>query len=1847
MIGALKQEAAEAAARSVRAEEAVSHLESAAAVSRSRTLSLEGALRVKEREIERLTRLSEAAKVAEANMSARLARSEDTVRKLEGDLAAGRVRCAQLESSVRSKELGLEKLAKALDVQRREEHDMTLQASRTDEAARRLDGDLAALRSRILGADNLVKAKQHELERAGRQLEAANAEAHSQRLETELGAARAHALGLENGARTHAKEVERLSRLLDMTRRSEFEMSVKQAQAEEAAFSLADELSNIAKRVSQIDGTLKLKDREITRLRKQADDEHASLANMALQRSSAEEATRAALEDAVVAKQRAAVAEAATRARDREVSRLARQLAGSKGNDQEAATMRGQVEEMAAKLDADLVAANRRLVQLEGVLRSRDKDVERSQRSAEAAHAAEAVLALRLSEAEDAARKLEAEMAAMRAKLAQADSTTKARERQLERLERMLDSAKSEQLAAEGRRAEADESARRAAEEAAHARQRAVQAEGQLRGKEREVERLQRALDATQSSETEETVRRLDADLVATKQRATLLEGSLRGRDKDIDALQRQLDAAKDTEALTSAHKARVEEVCRKAEAEGAAARTRLHQVEGQLRNKCKEVERAQKALEIADAEALSHAARTDEFMQQLDAGMITKLRKALAASRETGHTSEAERLQGKEAAQQLDAQLAGLRQRILHLEGAIRAKDREVDKVQREMAAARAAEAEAEAATRAAEAEAAHLRQRLVQSESQGRAREREVSALQRRLEGARRDEHEAAAASLATEEAAHKVDADLVAMRAQLKAVEQSLHARDEELLRLSRRLDTTRGTESEMEAKASAVQEAFRVLDGELGSLKQRVVQMQAGMAAKDREISRLVKALEASKAAELAGEVRQQEAEAACTALRDHLTAAKQRGVQLESGLRARNREIDKAHKATEGSQAALNAAELRAAEAEECLRALEAEVALGRQRVAQAEAAWRVRDREVERLLRQLESRGGASAMEFKDASDLAHKLQHELSMARAKLAASETSCRAKDAECLRLNRLLDASRTSEAGLDSRRAAAEEAARKAEADAAAVRVRAAQAEGELRTLEAESNRLSAAIKLMESGAEDASADKARREEAMRNLQQALFVAEQRVSQLEAAVKAKERLVEASQKALENSRAEADKAGDALSQLQETVQRLEGELASHRSRVKHMESAAKVKDKEIEHLSRAMHAAQGEASGAEAAAGRDSSKLAEEVKRLEAALQQAKVRTTSLESSLATRDRELATLCSSEAGGRSLSEESVASAGQRAARAEEVARRSETEAVQCKAKAVHLEHALRSREASMDKLRAALADKVVKEERQAARDKQVYARLRSAFAAHRADLQGKNAAGSIAAASRELRPVEIVGVYEQQREGLETQLVAARTEVRLLSEQLRDAQNLISIKDRSGGWRNPHADSDVHGKVLALEKRAAMAARDLTAARTEGADALRGAERRLAEAERRAHMLAEENASVLAELQARPTVQDLRSAKREVDILERQLSKLKHGGGTSLGGSPQQQQLGHAGVVAEGGELDMGLATSSRASLSSRQRMRRDREVHRMGLRIVEDMSRAVLVDLLHLSQVLAAILDVLSSRTEPAVRAAGPPKTPADLVAAVQQLVAVEAQMLMGSSSMAVAEAALASAKPEDVMAGALRHFQNLFGCDSLAGIVPAMNKVYMNITEQQNFMHALGSLLGLDKQGSPSAPQAPVTTAACFSAVQALIHQQRHQQGSPRSPSSPSQSKLRRSSISSPSTPATLPPIPEGPEGLQAAQLEQIGGAEGMHALQHLMALFDAPSLPQACEAGERLVARLKRLDVVLPRYQSVASQLYEVLRVRTLDEIVPATMILVDVVLQQQQQQQQQSLMA
>ena len=46
----------------------------------------------------------------------------------------------------------------------------------------------------------------------------------------------------------------------------------------------------------------------------------------------------------------------------------------------------------------------------------------------------------------------------------------------------------------------------------------------------------------------------------------------------------------------------------------------------------------------------------------------------------------------------------------------------------------------------------------------------------------------------------------------------------------------------------------------------------------------------------------------------------------------------------------------------------------------------------------------------------------------------------------------------------------------------------------------------------------------------------------------------------------------------------------------------------------------------------------------------------------------------------------------------------------------------------------------------------------------------------------------------------------------------------------------------------------------------------------------------------------------------------------------------------------------------------------------------------------------------------------------------------------------------------------------------MRHFQQLFGCPRLEGVVTAMNKVYMAYTEQRNMVRDLAGLLDVPPQ---------------------------------------------------------------------------------------------------------------------------------------------------------------------
>ncbi|KAJ9505257.1 hypothetical protein QJQ45_021736, partial [Haematococcus lacustris] len=739
-IEGVRSELYESDARAVRAEELVRHLEKEAAVARSRCLNSEGAVRVKERELERMARLLEAAKLADVTSSSRVSAAEDSSRRLEGELASARVKIAQLESGIKSREQQIDKLSKTLDGLRREEFDVVLQAAKSEDATRRLDGDLACLRARLSQADALVKAKGKEIERVTRAADAAKAaeyeavaqrlqaEEAASRLEGELVGIRQRVLAMDAAGRAKEKEgwftsnaidptvppglqAERLSKLLDMTKASEFQMSVKLAQAEAAGGSLADDLATAQKRCAQLESSVKAKDREVAALHRQITELQDAQAAAGLKVAKAEEGTRQANEEAAVLRQKLVQAATALETQERETAKVTRLLQAAKGSGYETESQRLASEEAARQLDEQLGTIKARVQQLEVAVRSKDREVDKLGKALEAAQAEGMAAARKVADAEETRQKLESEAGSLRARLAQADSSAKTHERQLERLERMLEGAKGEQLEAEGRRAAAEEATRVAAEEAAAARQARVQAEHAVRSRERELERVAKLLDGTKGSEVEASVRLARAEEAVqavteecreARTRATQLEATIKAKDKELERLAKVLSQARGSEYSTDAQRLQAEEAVRKLDAELAAVKSRASQLEHALRARDKDIDGLQRLLEAAKGAefmAAAHRARAEDSTRQAEAeatasrqrvvqleshlkARIRELEKAQRAVSDSGLDSDGQQARTEESLRALEAKLTGLRAHASQLQSALKARDKQVGPV-------------------------------------------------------------------------------------------------------------------------------------------------------------------------------------------------------------------------------------------------------------------------------------------------------------------------------------------------------------------------------------------------------------------------------------------------------------------------------------------------------------------------------------------------------------------------------------------------------------------------------------------------------------------------------------------------------------------------------------------------------------------------------------------------------------------------------------------------------------------------------------------------------------------------------------------------------------------------------------------------------------------------------------------------------------------------------------------------------------------------------------------------------------------------------------------------------------
>ena len=470
---------------------------------------------------------------------------------------------------------------------------------------------------------------------------------------------------------------------------------------------------------------------------------------------------------------------------------------------------------------------------------------------------------------------------------------------------------------------------------------------------------------------------------------------------------------------------------------------------------------------------------------------------------------------------------------------------------------------------------------------------------------------------------------------------------------------------------------------------------------------------------------------------------------------------------------------------------------------------------------------------------------------------------------------------------------------------------------------------------------------------------------------------------------------------------------------------------------------------------------------------------------------------------------------------------------------TEKSKMQSKLSHLEHVLRAREKEIDALKTKMREKSERDERRQKRDKEIYDRLRHKVSRH--------SSGSVSAIVRELRPVEIVGIYESQREVMESELVALRTDLHETRATLADKEKYILNKDMAGNWKTP-AEGEILNTLAQSEKAAADAVRRLAEVESKAVEASRSAAKDLAEEHRKNEVLAEENASLILELESRPELRDLQAAQRQIDELERKVASMDRENKENF---PEDYKT------------QMTKATSAK--------IRKDRKMFQLGLHKVQNLPHAVLVGIVQnaclklelgdptvLSQSVAKVLRIVAAvprmerfvgavcevslqdgvtfipkgvkgQPEPkdvprilkhwlselrklrdlelmragllgelehrssAVKPKG--KTTSGIMAAVKEMIVADRAFHQMKATFDKASQIMKDT-PDELLSKIVAHFQRLFNCKNLEGTFAAINQAYLSLTESRNFLKALRNLVGLDRSAG---------TNACLARVRQLV----------------------------------------------------------------------------------------------------------------------------------------------
>ncbi|PSC71462.1 hypothetical protein C2E20_5039 [Micractinium conductrix] len=452
---------------------------------------------------------------------------------------------------------------------------------------------------------------------------------------------------------------------------------------------------------------------------------------------------------------------------------------------------------------------------------------------------------------------------------------------------------------------------------------------------------------------------------------------------------------------------------------------------------------------------------------------------------------------------------------------------------------------------------------------------------------------------------------------------------------------------------------------------------------------------------------------------------------------------------------------------------------------------------------------------------------------------------------------------------------------------------------------------------------------------------------------------------------------------------------------------------------------------------------------------------------------------------------------------------------------------------LTHELRGKEAELERMRNMLRVQAERDERRAQADREAYDRVKRAHAASKVADTPNAAEAAVRMAARDMRPIDICRLFEAERANLAEAAAAVAADAAAARAQLEIAQEAL------------HAAGLPCERFEEIEGQARSAARAVAAA------------------EERARAAAEAVAMLQLEVAARPTQAQYDSLKRQATIMERQLAKAaaerkaaEEDKGTIKSVHPKTKQLSTRDMMLRDRNMQrLGLQAVEEmpkpvlvevvqdacallecstplelcAAIKPVQDLaalvpRMERfigdvcgAVFQAGLAHVPEALRqdnpadvpailgawvSELGELVETRGVLRALLRQLASRVS--LQPNDPAPTASEVVPLVHQLVELERKVYHSREVLEAAETALA-AQPDILINRICLQFQRLFGCKSLQGILPAMNKLYLAHTEAQTFLSSLRVALGLE----PGA-----TLEACANRMQQLLEAKRAELGS-------------------------------------------------------------------------------------------------------------------------------------